>query len=163
MRPSGAFTVRLSFVPRLFRRFRHETGQAALEFMLVIPGIIALILLMIDLGLMTYSYIAVANSVREAARFGSVNCGGTCSEGLVQARAVDRSGGILKSTAGITVRWQDVVSDGITAGRGDAVVVSVTTPYEFLFFPGSINVKACSSMRIEQQERGTGLPSGGGC
>lgn len=145
------------------RRMGREGGQAALEFMLMIPAIIALILLMIDLGLLTYSYIAVANSVREAARFGSVNCGGTCSVAAVQGRAVSRSGGVLTSTTGITVTWQDVIADGITPGRGDAVVVSVVTPYNFVFFPGSINVRACSSMRVEQQEIATGLPTGGGC
>jgi len=133
--------------------------------MLILPFLMLFFLLLVDLGIMTYQYVSVSNSVREAARYGAVNCtNGACSAQLVAQRAVDRSGGIMSDTSDVTVSWEDVTGDGVTAGRGDAVVVKVSHTYNFLFSPFSIDVKSCSDMRLEQQDRGTGLPTGtGGC
>jgi hypothetical protein len=155
----------------IFHRFSRrprdrEGGQAALEFMLILPIFVMFLLVMVDLGIMTYHYVSVSNSVREAARFGAVNCGGGgCTPELVAQRAVDRSGGILPDTSSVSVHWEDVTGDGVTPGRGDAVVVKVNYRYDFLFFPLiNVNVHSCSNMRLEQQDRGTGLPiDTGGC
>jgi hypothetical protein len=116
-------------------------------------------LFMVDLGLMTYSYISVANATREGARFAAVNCGdGSCTETEVRDRVIERSGGIMDAAdAGtITVTW-----DGTE--RGDGVTVSVDWPYGFLFFPASINVVSCADMRLEFDDSG-GMSTGvGGC
>lgn len=142
-----------------------EEGQATLEFILIIPFLLAFFLLMVDLGLMTYHYVSMSNSVREAARYGAVNCtNGTCTPLLIAQRAVDRSGGIMSDTGDVEVHWEDATGDGMATGRGDAVVVKATYTYNFLFFPASIDVYSCSDMRLEQQDRGSGLPTGtGGC
>ncbi len=142
-----------------------EEGQAALEFILIIPFLLAFFLLMVDLGIMTYHYVSISNSVREAARYGAVNCAtGTCTAQDIAQRAVDRSGGIMSDTADVAVHYEDTTGDGLATGRGDAVVVKATYTYNFLFFPASIDVYSCSDMRLEQMDRGTGLPTGtGGC
>jgi Flp pilus assembly protein TadG len=51
---------------------RNQTGQSLIEFALVIPLILALVLAFAELGRVVYFYSAVTNAVREAARFGSV-------------------------------------------------------------------------------------------
>jgi hypothetical protein len=51
---------------------RDQAGQSLLEFALVIPFILALVIGFADLGRVVYFYSAVNNAVREGARFGSV-------------------------------------------------------------------------------------------
>jgi hypothetical protein len=146
---------------QLLRRlplFRREEGQATFEFVLILPFFILFLLLLVDLGIMMYEYVSVSNAVREGARYGAVNCGdGTCSAPEIAQRVVDRSGGILSNMGEVTVGWPD------GSDRGDSVVVKVTHPYHFLFFPASIDVVSCADMRLEQTDKGTGLPSGSGC
>ena len=161
-----------SFLPRKDR----EEGQAALEFMLVLPFFILFILLVVDFGLMMYEYVSISNAVREGARYGAVNCGkdgtpsGSCSEALVKTRTINRSGGILSVSAEVTVGWVDrslVPVDN--QGQGDSVIVHVNHPYRFLFvpFPGvTIPVVSCADMRLEQRDKAPvppGLPAGTNC
>ena len=76
---------------------------------------------------------------------------------------IDRSGGILSDPLEITVGWMDANGDGVSSGRGDAVVVSIDHPYNFLFFPATIPVQSCSDMRLELTNGAAGLPDGAGC
>jgi hypothetical protein len=149
-------------VMRYSRLFRREEGQATFEFVLILPFFILFLLLLVDFGIMMYEYVSVSNAVREGARYGAVNCGdGACTAAEVCARVVDRSGGILSDsecdTPAVTVGWPD------GSDRGDSVVVKVTHPYHFLFFPASIDVVSCADMRLEQTDKTSGLPSGSGC
>jgi len=148
--------------------FRREDGQAALELMLVLPFFVMFLALLVDLGILMYEFVSISNAAREGARYGAVNCEtGTCSADLVLGRTVDRSGGILTGTNPddvMSVEWLDNADPNTTnSDKGDSVVVSIDHPYHFLFFPYTINVKSCSDMRLEQADKGTGLPSGGGC
>jgi hypothetical protein len=145
----------------MVRRMLHrEQGQATFEFLLILPFFFLFFLLMVDVGLMTYSYISVANATREGARFASVNCGdGSCTAADVRNRVIERSGGLLESPAddgAVTVEW-----DG--ADRGDGVTVSVDWPYNFLFFPASIDVVSCADMRLEFDDATAPVSGGGGC
>lgn len=149
---------------RFFSLFRREEGQASFEFMLVLPFFLLFILLLIDLGMLTFEYVSVSNAVREGARYGAVNCGdGACDTAEVTQRVLDRSGGILSAVGDVTVNWFDNDSDGRNYGRGDSVVVKVDHSYDFLFFPASIDVVSCADMRLEQSDDNESLPDGGGC
>jgi Flp pilus assembly protein TadG len=139
----------------LWRHHKREEGQATFEFLLILPFFFVFFLLMVDLGLLTYSYVSVANATREGARYAAVNCGdGSCTESEVQDRVVERSGG----TGAVTVTWEG-------DQRGDGVTVSVDWPYNFLFFPASIDVVSCADMRLEFNDSGgmSTSPGGGGC
>jgi Flp pilus assembly protein TadG len=152
-------TKEASSLRRLSPLFRREEGQATFEFVLILPFFILFLLLLIDFGIMMYEYVSVSNAVREGARYGAVNCGdGSCTAADVATRVIDRSGGILSNTGEVTVGWPD------GSDRGDSVVVKVTHPYKFLFFPAAtIDVVSCADMRLEQTDKGTNLPSGSGC
>ena len=149
--------------------FHRQEGQSALEFALLLPVFILFLLLLVDLGIMSYEYISISTAVREGARYGAVNCGdGSCTEAEIEIRTIERSGGILNSTTGpaeVSVGWvdNDEPLDGTISGRGDSVVVQVDHPYSFLFFPGSVNVHSCADMRLEQTDITTGLTDGTGC
>jgi hypothetical protein len=145
--------------------FHREEGQAALEFVMVLPICIIFILVLLDLGIMMYEFVSVSNAVREGARFGSVNCGptGACSPLAVQTRTISRSGGILTATGEVTVRWLDNdVPTNTNRTRGDSVVVSVSHPYAFLFFPITAPIISCADMRLEQTDKAASLPDLGG-
>jgi Flp pilus assembly protein TadG len=131
---------------RWWFRFRNEHGQAAFEFLLVLPMFILFLLLCIDFGVMMYEFVSVSNAAREGARYASTNCGsvGTCSQSLVQNRAASDSGGIVV-TGDVTAGW-------LGTSRGSSIVVKVDHPYHFLFFPTTIHVTSCTDMRLEQTE-----------
>lgn len=137
--------------------WRREEGQASLELLLVFPIFVSFLLLLVDLGLVMYEHISIANAVREGARYASVNCGdGNCTGGTSSVtplqRTVDRSSGFL-ANGDVTVQWTGT-------NRGDAVVVKADHTYDYLFFPFSMQVKSCATMRLEQRDNGTISPTG---
>jgi hypothetical protein len=148
------------------RLLRREDGQAAFEFILILPLFVLWMLLLVDLGIMTYEYVSLSNAVREGARYGAVNCGdGSCTGVEVRDRAIARSGGLLTAAnaAEVTVGWISRDGTGGNSDRGDSVVVKVNHPYPFLFFPVTFPVVSCADMRLEQRDVTSGLPAGTGC
>jgi len=133
---------------RLHRRLRRrEEGQAALELVLTLPLFFTFFLFLIDLGIMMYGYVSIANAAREGARYGSVNCGAIdCTAAVIQQRAVDRSGNFITNLADVTVSWPE----GGT--RGAPVVVEIVHDHDLIFFPFDIDIRSCSVMRLEQGE-----------
>ena len=150
---------------------RRESGQAAIEFILIIPTFIIFLMLTVDFGMLAYEYVSAANAVREGARYGATNCGtGTCSVTAIQDRTIARSGNILSSAqrSEITVGWVNENPAAPTApgrpaasGKGDAVVVRVDHMYNFMFMPGGpgIPVVACADMRLERNDSGASFPA----
>ena len=141
-------------IARLFHK--RDEGQAAFEFLMVLPIMILFFLLIVDFGIVMYEYVSVSNSVREGARFGAVNCSsGSCTADQIKQKVVSRSGGIITSAADVSVGWNDVTNPGAgntNHDRGDAVTVKVSHNYSFLFFPISWTVRSCSDMRLEQRD-----------
>ena len=137
---------------------RREEGQAGFEFMLVLPVFFLFFLLLIDFGVLMYTYVSAANGVREGARYGSVNCGdGSCAVIDIKQRVVDRSGGALSDVNDVTVTWPG----GFT--RGSSVVVKVSHTYNAVFFPFSHVVTSCADMRLEQTDSGNPPTGGSSC
>lgn len=64
------------------RRMNDERAQAAVEFLLVLPVVMALILGIMDLSLAVFSYNTIANAAQEAARYAALHpaaATGTCA------------------------------------------------------------------------------------
>ena len=149
---------------------RDEGGQAAFEFVLVLPIFLLFVLLVIDFAILGFEYVSLSNATREAARFGAVNCGdGGCTQDEIITRALERSSGILDAAdpidrAKVTVGWIDnSVPADVNSGRGDSVSVRIDHTYGFLFLPVDFPVHSCADMRLEQRDRTSGLPSTTGC
>jgi len=151
-----------AFFGRGLRRLRKsEGGQAAFEFLLMLPMFILFMLLIVDLGMAMYSYVSISNSVREGARYGSVNCNqkaGGCTASDVQTWTTQHLGGLkLLATDTVAASWSG-------HDRGDQVAVSITHKYEFKFFPPvTLTEHACAVMRLEQQDENASLSGGGTC
>ena len=139
-----------------------ERGQAAVEFVLLFPLIIGIILAVIEFGFIMYTFTTVNASAREAARFAAVaNEVGDCDEGII-GRAVEVGAGNV-DCPDVTVIFVDRTDppDGV-AGRGDGVVVRVAHEYQMITPIGAlfeafsfgtisptIDMKACAAARLE--------------
>lgn len=143
---------RRSFWQRCLTPWRRDEGQAAFEFILILPFFVLFLLLLIDFGIVMYEYVSISNGARDAARYASANCGdGGCTLDEVRIRAAERSGGILNSADPLDLAKIDV-SWPLGTDRGDAVSVAIDHPYEFLFFPATIPVVTCVDMRLERDD-----------
>lgn len=133
----------------LVPRWKHG-GQAAVEFLLILPLFFFFVLLFVDMGLVMYEYVTAANAVREGARYGAVICNPSldgqpgCTATEIIDRTVAKSGNILDN-ADVTVGWSG-------ATRGSSVVVQVNHTYQFLWLPTTFSVIACADMRLERND-----------
>jgi hypothetical protein len=103
-------------------RLRRQSGAALVEFALVLPTLLLLVLMVTELGRALWHYKVLAQSVREAARYLSVQTPGT---GLQQARHLVLHGSLtgsgvfqlsaLTAAQSVEVRWQR--QDGLALVR----------------------------------------------
>ena len=70
---------------------RGETGAAAVEFALVMPVLIMILFGTINFGIALSQKASMANAVRTAARYGSVNLYNTTSDPHTCTKAIDRA------------------------------------------------------------------------
>lgn len=134
----------------------------------MLPFYVAFLLLAVDFGLMGFTYVSLANGVREGARYAATVCAGAgCTEGLIDNRVIERSGGIPGVLASeVDVWWNgrqglakvatstDCPGNNLCPHRGDSYVVRVNHPYTFHFVPGGINISviSCADMRLEDPD-----------
>lgn len=131
------------------RRLRSEQGAVFVEFVLVLPLFLALILGIFTGGLAYTNKIGVVEAVREGARFGASLPMGTGASALstwengVKSRVVDASGGDV-ALADVCVKWV-LPTGGSDCGMTDPVgssneptvhlvKVSATKPAKMEFF-----------------------------
>lgn len=102
-----------------------ETGQAAVEFALVAPVLIALLLAIIQAGVAFNHYLAVTDAARAAAREAiTARVAGITVDDIQQA--AQSSAGGLDLTGRVTVADP---SDPTFSNSGSTISVSVTYPY----------------------------------
>lgn len=136
-----------------------------MELLLVFPVFFVVVLLAVEFGVWMYQNVTISNAVRDAARFGSVNCGdGSCTVDEIKQRVVDRSNGAV-ALGDVTVTW--VTRGTATAGqKGSSVAVNARRNYAPIFLPAGVGftwpIGSCSEMRLERNDTGT-IVSGSGC
>jgi Flp pilus assembly protein TadG len=148
----------------------HEHGQSVVEFMLVIPFVLLVIMALVEFGTAFYAYITVNNATSEAARWAAVANvpNNACAANSIQWRAREMSRGLLACDNGTVfeITYEDAASGH--PGRGTGVTVRVTRPWTPLTplpglvnfvsggaFPATWNMNACSDARLEMR-----LPEG---
>jgi hypothetical protein len=157
-----------------------ENGQSAVEFVLMFPFIMLMILVIAEAGLMLGAYVTVNNAAAEATRYASVaNLPGTCNTDpdfpSVEGRAVNMSTGRI-SCAEVTVLYNKIVP-GTEFVRGDGVSVHIAHTYDmvtplsdlaaafsFGTIPTTFIMSACSEARLEARPTDQSvLVAGAGC
>jgi len=111
---------------RTHENLRSERGQTAVEFALVAPLLIALLLAIVQGGIAFRSYIAVTDAARAAARKAVLLRIGNTTQTDVTNAAVDAAGGLDQNKLGVSVTDPD---DPGFSQAGSTVVVTVTYPY----------------------------------
>ena len=122
---------------------RRENGQALVEYALILPVLLLLLLGIIEFGVVVFSYDTIANAAREGARYGAVRPG---DPGGIEAAA-------RRLTSGLDQARLQVNST--TAGSG----VRVEVIYPVKLITGAIieavggnptlELRAVATMQIE--------------
>ena len=109
-----------------FKRYLMPKGQDLVEFALLLPFMLMLIMGIFDLGRVTFLYSTITNISREGARYGVVH---VCETEDVKTAAKDKSIGIDHGDLVIDVTWNpsDCIPD--TPGSG---TVTVSVSFDFL-------------------------------
>ncbi|MDH3308244.1 MAG: pilus assembly protein [Acidimicrobiia bacterium] len=128
---------------RIRRRRRDEGGAALVEFAIIAPLLLLLVLGIIEFGWLLGNTLDVRHGAREAARQAAVNAGTVGAMATTACDAMDFSTGQI-----ITF------TDGATGKVGDTATVAVVMPYNSLtnfmnaFMPANINTQV--EIRLEQ-------------
>lgn len=132
----------------LFRLKKDEKGQSVVEFAILLPILLLLLMGIIQFGIIFSAQIALTNAAREGARAASVGK----NEAEVKERVMDAIEGhstldLMKDN--ITVEYPDSVGKEVKVIITDASI-NLIVPVPDVFVPGnSINIGAKASMRSE--------------
>lgn len=138
------------------RRARAEAGQSLVEFAIVLPVLLALVIGIFEFGRAWNVYQVITNAAREGARIGVVQTTG--SESVVTDAIED-----YLDRAALDESLATVTIDGFEDGTGTPLTVQVDYPYVFEFvgpivgflgdgsgsLPGSITLSTTAVMRNE--------------
>jgi Flp pilus assembly pilin Flp len=137
------------------RLWRHESGQAVVEFAIVVPLIAAVVLILVDFGKAMSYWLDLTSVANEGARLAAVDRLGSAGDLTPRLKSSElRSGGTRSMPAAATPQVC-VVGTGRV---GDAVRVEITSGYHWVSFPdwvpivggGIWNIKGSATMRLEQ-------------
>jgi Flp pilus assembly protein TadG len=140
----------------IVRRLRRRTGAELVEFALVLPMLLLVIVGIFDFGFLFRDFGVITNAAREGARIGVLTGYSTAD---VQARANSylTAAGLDAGQASTDVAVEDLLVGGTSTVR--VVRVTVTYPHAFsLLGPiaglvggsfGSVSLRAVSTMRVE--------------
>jgi Flp pilus assembly protein TadG len=135
-----------------FRR-RHSRGQTLVEFALILPIFILVLVGIFDMGRAVYAYNTISNAAREAVRLAIVDQNTTA----VTDEAIGRASGLGLTAPDITVAFKtaDLAGD-CSAPYGVGCVAVVTVEYEYNAatpiignLVGTIEMSATSRQAIE--------------
>lgn len=134
---------------------RKESGSVAIEFVIVLPFLLLVIVGIIDVSLMLYDKAAIANAARVAARAGTCVSSPPLTSSQISAAATAALSGVLVSGSSSNVPTVTVnPSNGTTTGSPLSVTVSYS--YQGLFIgsafttiTGPISLSATAVMNYE--------------
>lgn len=125
---------------------RDDKGQSLVEFAIILPILMLLVMGIIEFGMMLNSYLAIQNASREGARYGII---GT-SNGDIQNLVASTSPSLNSSY--LTV---DITPNDGSRKSGDTLTVKVSYEYHLTvpiissLLGDSVTLTAQTSMRIE--------------
>jgi Flp pilus assembly protein TadG len=131
-----------------FTRHRHTLGQGIVEFALLLPILLLLIVGVFDLGRAFHALITITNAAREGARYGTLHA--SDEDGMVQAAVNEAAGsGIDITTGDVDISCTEVNGRCV---RGGALTVTVHYTFESilnLFIPTTIDMQRSIVMDVQ--------------
>jgi hypothetical protein len=137
-------------------RIRGESGQSIVEFAIVLPLVVVIILALADFGRALFMFLEAEHAASDAARIAAVDyvpVSGSLQDYLKQALVFGElgSGGGVSGAQGAAKLCIDFPNN--TSNRGDPVRVKVTNSFKWIpggIIPGSVSIAGSATMRIEQ-------------
>lgn len=132
-----------------FARNKPLSGQSLTELAIALPLLIIILLGVVDLGRMYYTYVAVANAAREAARQGAgMDCTDPAFNTKVQAKATAEAAAASITLASTDISWPD---GACVNGQGRAIQVSAVSNFQlitaYLFGNAAIPLRATTQFQ----------------
>ena len=110
------------------RRFRrNERGQALVEFALVVPLLLIMVMAIIDFGRAWNLHQTITDAAREGARQAVI------SNAVTQDSAVAIVAGVIRASGFDPALATVGFPDGFKQGRGEQTTVTIEMPYRFGF------------------------------
>jgi Flp pilus assembly protein TadG len=126
---------------------QYKKGQSLVEFAIIIPLFVLIVMFIFDIGRAVYYYSVLYNAVREGARVASV---GETDINLLQSLVRDRAYGMDLPLGGVTIAPNPITTTSQLVTVSAVYSFSPITPLVARFLPGgTLNVSAESSMRLE--------------
>ena len=153
---------------------RRSEGQALVEFVLLFPLVLVIILFVIEFGFALYTHITVNSAAREGARYAAVanlpsSTPQTCDGGTIEERTVESSTNVVECDE-VFIEYIEQNGDATTKSRGDSVVVRIRHDYTHKTplvpmlsmitlgtIPSSFQISACADARLEGQPADQGV------
>ena len=147
-------------------RIRSEAGQSLVEFAVILPLVVMVVLALADFGRALYMYLEAEQAASDAARLAAVNYGAGTSiqpnlkaylqQQLIYGELQNGSGNPSTGAQGAGQVCLNLLTgaSGTSGKRGDPVNVQVKSTFKWI--PGgvlpspSLNIVGSSTMRLEQ-------------
>ena len=141
------------------KRLRRQAGSNLVEFALVLPLLLILVMGIVEVGLVIYDKAVITNAAREGARAGIVFRDPRMQLGEIQTVVQNYANAYLVTfgtTPAPTVEWLvEDLDNNTVQSSGDRLTVTVRYQYDYLmlgnFIPGigTLNLQSTSVMRYE--------------
>lgn len=129
------------------RRPSDDRGQALLEFALVAPLLLILIIGLFDIGRLVYINNALAEAAREGARFGAVQGRSATAQDAIRSEVLDRTVAVPNPTIGISCQPSCRPGNFLSVEVSSAVAPVTPIIGQFI---GPITLSSVSTMTIHQ-------------
>ncbi len=132
------------------------TGQSLVEFAVSLPVLLVILIGVVDLGRLYFSYISVVNAAREGARYGA---GHPTDNTNILARSRSEVDGNIVGPADLTISVACpsgcTPGDNVTPGVNNPIVVTVSYPFHlittYVFGGAPIQLQTSAQMVIYAQ------------
>jgi len=127
-------------------------GQSLTELAISLPLLFMILLGVVDLGRLYYSYITITNAAREGARYGAANPSAATT--AIQDRAINESSGsgVTLTRSNVTVSCPSGCVANQTLGQSNPIQVTVTFSFQmmttYVLGTGPIPMRAVEQMDI---------------
>jgi Flp pilus assembly protein TadG len=126
---------------------RSLRGQSLVEFALLLPLLILILVGILDLGRITATYVILENAAREGARYGA---SGTYTQSQILARAQAEAQGTIVNPAQMTIQCTPSSCNDVV---GNPLTVQITYPFTFIttyLFAGlnTLNISTNATFQI---------------
>jgi Flp pilus assembly protein TadG len=134
---------------------RSQRGQAIGEFAVIIPLLFLMVVALLDFGRMVYINNALAEGVREGARWGAVQGRAASTAGLTSVADETKARMTAVPNPSVTVTCDRLITTTATCSTGDIIEVtaaSVVSPMTPIIgqFIGPVTLSSTAKMSIHQ-------------